>query len=365
MAHGYQLWFDIVCQHEYFSDGLCAPLELRPNPACAALLQRYRLRFRAEPGGGAVYYDADDPLRLLADFDEPGPFTFELINRDAALLSYTADVPPPAPGDAPRCYYFDNLAGSAFVSDGADGLRAGESLLHAPRHPFGAGQLPLWPRRFLRRVPAGAALTVCASDGRQVWQADAAKGGEVQVDLGQLPEGRYQLRSAGAIDQDFYLSDAPFGARPWGLVAVHAQPRKSAAVYLLDQGGAPQRRHFRIAMASRRCIWSYLVVAHHKKDGAPQGQIVLNSKAGGPPPPAVQFTTANSTEEEAVDGLPATRYSSSVPLPLQEDGGTFGIMFRPAPLRGKDRKLPYARAASLVRTHGTARELRAEMYVYL
>src|SRR4051812_373238 len=109
---GYRPWFDIVCQHGYFSDRLCRPLSVAPTADCQRLLQRYRLRFRAVPGGGQVHYDPDDPLQLLAYFDETLPFTFTILNTDPALLSYTADVPAALPDRAPGLYYFDNLTGA-------------------------------------------------------------------------------------------------------------------------------------------------------------------------------------------------------------------------------------------------------------
>lgn len=372
MAQGYQHWFDIVFNHGYFAGRVCRPLTLLPTAACLQLLRRYRLLFRPLPGGAQVYYDPTDPLQLLARFDETLPFTFAIHCDDPALLSYTADRPTPTSDSTSGLYYFDNLSGAAFVSDGGDNsaLKAGQSLLHAPGLPFGSGELVLRPRRFIHRnTKPGALLTVCARDDAPVWWADAHASGDVTITLAGIADGRYSLRSGSETLLNFYLSDTIVASRQWGVVAIYAVPGRAAGVYPLDKDGSTLRRQFRIMLESRRCIWCYCVVARTAQEGRPNGTVEVSDRRNGALRAPLAFELQTGAAAKLLEGLPVACFNSSVPLALEETpSGELSFTFNQGAQgdpRGSGRKLPYARASSLVRADDATRELRAEMYVYL
>jgi len=367
MGGRYQLWFDVLCLHSYFRDGVCRPLRFSPSAACLGLLQRYRLQWRPVPGGVQVYYDPDEPLQLLAQFDETLPFSFILHNEDAALLACTAGLPALAGDGMAGPYCFDNRSGAATVSKGSDGLQAGQSLLHAPGQPFGASPLALRPSRFLlRATQAGAQLSIRAGSAT-VWAATG--GGDLAVDLAGRQEGHYRLLSGDATVLDFYLSEAVVAARPWGVVEIHARPQGAPGVYPLDEGGAPLPRHYRIALESLRCTWCYWLVASKKATDKPRGSIKVNGTLPDRPAAALAFQEESAAEALQVDGLPAARFVSNLPLPLAEEPDRqLSFAFAPGVAgleKDTKRNLPYARASSLVHASGPERVLRAEMYVYL
>jgi len=46
----YSTLFRVECLHGYFGGGLCQSLSLHPAGGCEALLARYQLLFRSNPG---------------------------------------------------------------------------------------------------------------------------------------------------------------------------------------------------------------------------------------------------------------------------------------------------------------------------
>src|SRR5262245_51826249 len=129
----YKPLFTIECLHGYFADRVCRTLALSPTSAAARLLERYHLRFRSLPGGGAVYYE-ESASNLARLREEAAPLAFALSASDPLFDIYTEGSGSAAPGGTVR--YFSNREEHL---DEIKGQR--RRLLHPPGQPF--AQAPL------------------------------------------------------------------------------------------------------------------------------------------------------------------------------------------------------------------------------
>lgn len=311
--------FDVQCLHDYFANGVCRALRLVPTSNCARLLARYRLVFRALPGGGAVYYNED--ASPLAQFTESAPLAFWLINDDPALLSYT-DCAESA-SDASRLFYFDNLHCKPRTSS-----TLASGTLAAPR-------LPACPARFelpidpTQRAVKLELLGQLQGSKDPVWQALSpdAPLATLQLDFGSQGESRYQLTKGGVKALDFWLGQPP--ARAWGVVAIYpGGPRQAAnvprAARALSQESRVSAKTYSIELTARRLRWRYHLIGQTEMNLS-HYQVLANHKVAG----KLHFDGAPG---EPLGGQPSYRFTARELLPLAErPGDAISVQLTPLP----------------------------------
>jgi hypothetical protein len=357
MAGAYRKLFDIVCQHGYFGDQPCPPVQLQPTPACRRLLERYRLLWRALPGGLELHYPETAALVPLASFNETQPLTFTLTSSDPALLSYT-DVALAAPGLAPAgIYYFDNLDSAA------------SGLLHPAGRPFHEGRLRLADKRLDFPAGHGAGLAVHDHlDRRQAWPPAPELPPSAAIDLGDLAEGRYSLARDRTPLFDFYLGRA-LASGSWGVVAIYpggkAQPARG---FPIGVDGAVVPQSYRIALGPRRVTWRYYVVGRSASQPAPAGKVLAldhRTPRASLEPPA-EFSAL--PESVLVNGRRATVFVSDRALALSAlPDSSLSYCFRPSAQgmeQGAQLALPYPGPGALAAA-GQGPGWCADVYLYL
>ena len=221
MQVSYRKWFGIQCLHDYFSDGLCRVLSLRPTRECAKLLARYGCLFRPMDAGGAVYYSDAGDGKFVRDYVENRPLGFTLTCDDPLLESYTdIDLSDARASPAESFYYFNN-------TDCNSDSDSGRLLLRPPGAALASGPVVVKPSAFLVDfgAPLGeATLSVLESlNGQTVWERTTAKEktSSWNLNLTDLAEGRYSLKVNGKAAMEFYLFHQP-AVQYWGLVEIFA-----------------------------------------------------------------------------------------------------------------------------------------------
>lgn len=366
MRTRYASLFSIECRHDYFSNGRCTPLALRPTPACQRLLERYRCLFRATAAGGMVAFPSEEGADFQALYEEAGPLSFDLVSDDPYLLNYTDGEP------AEGLYYFNNLGDAPDAAD----------LLHPPGQALAAGPLPVVAKRFRHRLdqPIGnACLSVVDSlNDAPVWQnpACAPETRDCALDLSALADGRYRLLLDGRELRVFYLSDQPAATR-WGVVDIYpggpGMPGRVPPMrQVVDDSGRPLPKSFAIRMTTRSTLWRYYIVNPNTEDRRYEGhrvEGVARRQAKHAERPAAPFAFEEMGQTQ-VDGREARVFESTQPIPLREHPGVeYEFTFRAngqGERGGRALKLPYARAqASRLETLDGARRMVSEIYVYL
>lgn len=279
----YRLLFALALQHAYFTDGVCRPLAPRPSAQCLTLLERYGMRARAIAGGIEVYYP-DGGDGAVDGFDATAPFTFTLENSDPYLMNYTD---------------LDDGVGGVWYADNSSGQDEALAL----------AWLTLMPRCFTYELAAPVALTSVSlldNSGRAVVSGPpvALPTRMIELDLRELPDGRYTLLVNGGTALVFYLSDLPAG-QAWGAIALYAT------------GGKVNAKRYRLALGSRKTTWRYVVVS----PATPAPDYGRYSIAG-------QFSAAGQGDIGfdppvllEVNGLPAAQFSCTEALPFYERPG--------------------------------------------
>lgn len=123
----------LAVEHEYFDGGPCKQLRFVPSAACAAMLHRIGLVWRADAHGAALYCDSER-LGLLREYvAEAGgalKLAFAVVSADPHFPRYT--LPAGEPG---RILFFDSRA--------AHSVAGGTLLLHAAPAAAAADLRPL------------------------------------------------------------------------------------------------------------------------------------------------------------------------------------------------------------------------------
>jgi hypothetical protein len=366
MRMRYTPLFAIECLHDYYADGICRPLSLRPTPDCLGLLERHQCLFRAKAGGGMVASASRDEVDLLAGYGESAPFSFELISADPRLTHRDEQVtPPPAGMPGERLRYFNNLGAGGMVADGE----------------LAAEWLPVRGKRFSHRLePSHEEARVEVVDtlrGEPVWcSARLAPGARViPLDLGALPDGRYRFRIGDDLAPAFYLSDLPAAGR-WGVVEIFPGGALAAHVpanhRVLDEAGQPRPKTFVIRLDNPGSIWRYFIIDHNAEDHAYDGHRVEGyarpaSRGTDTRVARIEFTELARTR---VEGRPARVFESTRPIALRErPGDDYEFLFKAngqGERSGPTFRLPYASAETtrLETVSGVAR-MCSEIFVYL
>lgn len=336
----FALLFAIQCRHAYFADGVCRVLSLRPTAACAALLARHRLRFKAEPGGGTVYY-TDTGNQALPDYREIESLAFYLDSSDPYLANYTGGLELAVPDAMPSVWAFEHLAANETGPDTGFAMPV---------------RLALLPQRFSVTLSAPGAVSVQDAAGRDVLRMDARQRA-IGVDLRGASDGRYRLLNAGKPELDFYLGSAP-GSKVWGLVSI--DPRATAGGPIAPDGAVVPRT-YEIRLASRATLWRYTVIGPQQPE--PDYASYRVHAVGSGAADAVGFRREPAPVN--VNRRSAARFVSTRPLELAERPHWRFTLEAPTGEPGPARRiaLPYAQADTL--TCNVAGTPCSDIYVYL
>ena len=367
----YRKWFTISCLHDYFADGQCRALALRPTRECRQLLARYECLFRATEDGGAVYYgDSDDGTRLL-DYQESRPLAFTLTCNDPLLETYT-DIELAAQHVSPAqsCYYFNNIVRNVETGGDTEYL-----LLHPPGAALTQGPILVKPDYFTYSFAAplrDAALTVVDVVHRQTVRETRTPKEPVSswnVNLSGAPRGRYSLNVDGQSTLEFYLSDQP-AVDYWGLVEIFPGGSEmtdlvAADCRLLDASGATLQRDFAVAMSARKSIWRYHIVDDAPEHNNYDNYTVVGSRRDASRNRDIPFIRVQSRSGSAANEL---LFESREILPLrQEPSREHVFSFKPAGRSSSSGlKLPYALARNTRLDIGSgSRQMYSDIFVYL
>ena len=355
----YKPLFSIECLHAYFADRVCRTLALSPTASGTRLCERYQLRFRSAPGGGAVYYEesASNLTRLRQD---ASPLAFALTATDPLLDIYTEGAGSENADPSGTVRYFSNREEHF---DDVKGQR--RRLLHPPGQPLAQPPLRVEPSRFTCRFdrPARAVdLKVLDADGQPVWRTETPDRdvSDWPIDLRGRPSGRYQLVVADRPPVEFYLSDEPI-ARQWGVIEI----------FLKDIEQDPT---FTISFASRETVWRYYIFDQGQAESIYGGYEVVGTRkrsASTERSRGGDIRFVKQPQPVTVNGRPAFVFESSQAVPLAEMPGDDDYLFSFKANGGSERSgrpiaLPFARPAATKPdlAPGSARMI-SEIFVYL
>lgn len=328
MSGGFLPLFKVQCRHDYFADGICRPLKLLPTAGCARQLARYQLRFRAESGGGEVYYQ--DGVSPLNQFRESTPLAFWLVNSDPGLLSYTELDASVASGEA-GVFYFDNLDAQP------DGQDVNAVRLNPPG-PLAAPRVPTRPSRFsvpldapVRAVAQSLHSRLTGAAGTPVWQlpsADAALR-TLPFAFGDVGEGRYLLSVDGREVLDFWLGMPP--EQVWGVVAIYPggslqRGNFPSTLQSIAVDGKATAKTYAIQLTALALPWRYCLTGQPGAElDFEQYELVATLRNG-------QQVSFIGGPGDALDGRPVYRFASPHALPLGErPGDALSVQLRPKP----------------------------------
>ena len=367
----YRKWFTITCLHDYFADGQCRALVLRPTHECRQRLARYKCMFRQTEAGGAVYYaDSGDGTRLL-DYQESRPLAFELASNDPLLETYTdTELAAGHVSPAQSCYYFNNIARNANTGGDTE-----YQLLHPPGAALAHGPILVKPDYFAYTFAAPlreAVLNVVDMAHRQkVRETRTPKEptSSWNLNLSGAPRGRYTLNVDGQSALEFYLSNQP-AVDYWGIVEIFPggfgmTDLIPADCRLIDARGAPQRKDFAVAMSARKSIWRYHIVNDSPNHNNYDNYTVVGSCKDSSRRRDIPFARVQSHPSLAANEL---LFESREILPLrQEPSREHVFSFKPAG-RGTSvgLKLPYALARNTRLDIGSGSpQMCSDIFVYL
>jgi hypothetical protein len=353
----YKPLFGIECLHGYFADRVCRTLALSPTAAGARWFERYHLRFRSLPGGGAVYYE-ESASNLARLRQEPSSLAFALTVTDPLFDIYTEGGSGASPSGSVR--YFSNH------EDHFDEIRGQRRpLLHPPGQPFAQPPLTVRPSRFTCRFdpPARAAdLQVLDADGQPVWRTKTPDRElhDWPIDLYGRSSGRYQLAIAGRAPMDFYLSDESL-VRQWGVVEIFPKAIEQVPT-------------FTISFASRETVWRYYIFEPEEAGSIYAGYEVVGIRkrfASTERSRGGDIRFVRQPQPLTVNGRRASVFESSQAVPLAELPGDDDYLFSFKSNGGSERSgrpivLPFARPAA-TRPDATPDGARmiSEIFVYL
>ncbi len=394
----YKLLFQVVCEHRYFSQQKAKMFRVEPTPACAQLLQRYQLIFRAFPGGAVVYYPCQNqiestPAESLAQFNESMPFTFTLTSDDPNWLYYTDFGPALIDDPRETIYQFDNLAdvSTQIVSTSNDNKKESAQLLHPLGQPLKKGALPVCPKRFvlgevlselthLTHTPESEAPVSLKVQEKLtqhiVWQDNVLITAlrKIPIDLSFAADGCYSLRLDGQPEQLFYLSQIP-AMQQIGMIEIYIggaaqQPYLPKACTILDENHRVQAKTFTLEFNNRHTIWRYYLIntSAYEKNYADYQLVALPREGEGQTPAQINFTCLPTLQ--SIEGRSAWVFESADLLPLwQIPAEKLSVLLRPdlSKLRsGRTITLPYP-SANTLRSAGEALPQRvySEVFVYL
>ncbi|EGV18797.1 hypothetical protein [Thiocapsa marina] len=323
--------FSIECRHDFYGDGPCRAIEMRPTPECDALLQRFGCIFRPTAEGGAVYFDfrRADPgsityngstrgEALLGAFDGVRPFSFIVVNREPSFDAFTK-VPQRTHDRSQQLRLFDNRQ----LRDGGEFLllhetgALGRSLpLKRPafRHEFEDEQTATkW-----RVGPLGATCEEAEAEA----DAPGEPYREVTMDLSGLSPGAYQLMLCkddfSTLETvEFYL-DRAFAKPNWGIIEIFLRsPGAAEGAECIDASGKITSRRFGLRLPAREAVLKCYVAPEDADKNLTGFRIKDKVKNGTK---VIEFSDPEEkpTGEPPFTGKRAWVFQTSVAVPLTE-----------------------------------------------
>ena len=318
--------FGIAIEHSYFSGGGC--------PALALSLRGWAngaARARSLPGRCDLFVDptAFDATKV------PGreTWTFGLTPVDRNFTSYTDTI----------CQ-----AGSIVLFAGS--LSAG-----TPPSALAPSIVARRRRRFQDVVPASAAgrtLDVRRHSTCERVRSVVAPEGDDRlcvIDIGDEPEGRFELVDGNVVLLDFYAADH-LAPNTWGVIEVDAQAEPGTLLT--------------VNLAARAVIWRYLIVDGSGGRRSLETSTLMLRETARSVNARATFTLVG---RQIIDGSPAVVFQSTRPLALSDrPGDQFRLTLKGD---GFDRHrrwsetLPFAGAGQIGRN--VENEAFADVIVYL
>jgi hypothetical protein len=282
----YQPWLRLHIRHGFHAnpDGVRRDLQFRPTPTTDAVMRRHQLMLLEEADGFSLLVK---PSRL-ADLEpwlratNGGPLQLRLWGRSALFWGVTA-LPLQA-----RCQDWQLY--------GSNRKATGQSDLAPPMRC-----LAVQPQRYQLKLPRSASrLRLLDGAGqlllKQNLGIEQVKAGEVEIDLGELPEGLIQAKfDRGQIPKA--ILHLPQEPGPVGLFSLWLDPAKA---------NFGEEIHWQLQ--SRSTLWHYLVVPRQAGDQLEQLSISGDGSA-------FQLQAA---PELLPDGRQAWRLVAQTALPLVE-----------------------------------------------
>jgi hypothetical protein len=293
----------VFIRHSYYNlqDDRCRDLRLIPSKPTLATMKSLRLVFKEEPDGFGIYGRADaNAWKVNGQPVSSAALSFEIGLNDSAFASIT-DLPLSFAQPRTGIYAANRLLG---VPSAAPSLFAGNCAGEADVVKVaGAG--------LIVDVPAGScSLSVLDLRGHAVLTmtiepAVATNGGQVRVDLGGIPCGRYttQLQPAGepnassdsAAKPFLILTDSPLNIG-WLDLSVSRG----------DEANGPLE--YTMAFDAISTLWSYAVASHDNSTRL-TGLAIEGDGA--------HFQPASSSDAASAQGSSVVLVSDD-PIPLRE-----------------------------------------------
>ena len=367
-AMEYTLLFRIECLHGYFGGGPCRSLDVSPTEDCRQIMDRYRMLFRSQVGGGIVYGPKESPPDLLKQFDEIAPLTFSLTSNDPALGNYT-QVNPRKADPRETIFYFDNRVDYAQGNSGQPCQLYGHKPLAQAAIPIRQKMCTITSLR-----PGDLTITEPLS-GETLQQGTLAAKRPLQLDLRKLPEGLYQRQIANKPPRRFYLTNQ-LPSRRWGVISIYAGGIRQVDglpenCQVIERDGTVHPRIFVLSLEDRKTIWRYYIIPSDDKQDFSHFEVARTIKKGPVTTAAVENEALFAFKETVpIDGRTAWVFESNSPLPLLLcPTNAFSLTLR-ANKNGKSGqsaiRLPYPQPASLTMKQGTPPgQMCSEIFVYV
>lgn len=311
----HQKLFQFQITHDYFQSGNKTPFSFSPTEACTGLMRKYRLDYRATEDGfflyGPVAKDGEDILNY--PIREKLKLSFGIYSRDAALTNYSG-----FPLGLPRksICLLNNLNTAKRKNGDLFMLPSGGK----PKFQEKNNWLVLKPKVFPVEIPPGM-----MADAIQIFPAGKAGSvisailnpGDVvfQVDLGNQPDGEYEVRLAGKTFLEVYADDSLAGAVQYPVVIINFEvgdrvPEQGR--FIGPQSDKILFKKFMVDIPSRSTIWRYYVIRKYSDiyDGK-MLQIESSRK---------EYTFRTGKQVSLLEREKATLFRSKKPIPLRQTG---------------------------------------------
>ena len=365
----YTLLFRIECLHGYFGGGPCRSLTVSPTEDCRQIMDRYRMLFRSQVGGGTVYGPKESPPDLLKQFDEFAPFTFALGSNDPAFGNYT-EVNPRKADPRETIFYFDNRVD--YAQENSEQPRQ----LYAAGKPLAQAAIPIRQKMCtLASLRPGDFTITEPLSGQTLQQGTLAAKRPLQLDLRKLPEGLYLRQIENKPPRRFYLTNQ-LPARCWGVISIYPGGIRQADrlpenCRVIESDGTIHPRSFVLNLEDRKTIWRYYIIPSDDKQDFSHFEVARIIKKGSVTTAAVENEALFAFKETVpIDGRTAWVFESNSPLPLLLcPTNAFSLTLR-ANKNGKPGqraiRLPYPQPASLTMKQGTTPgQMCSEVFVYV
>jgi hypothetical protein len=320
--------FHVQLRHNYYADGACRAVVLRPSEACAHSLRQYGLRFQPRPDGGSVYGRVEksgNNWRLR--YTLPENLFLQFWITDTTGLFYPITHLPPNYSSA-QLMHFSNLEVQ---------MHDGEILLtrESTTRLFGTADLVDKVQGSLQASRTGnsdmTAAVQVASTGFTLSRLVEPHQGNLQTtfDLRSADSGIAALLWNGTEARRFYLLPPATPPGLLGVVDVVHQTSLPAQRRFTTPTGIVNTRTFIVPFAAARPRWRYKIrrlfqpsVTTISVEKSPANGLVFQTGSSTEP----DLFSATSTQPIALSEVPLTG------LTLRNQSGDIIIPHLPNPV---------------------------------